>query len=337
MAVAYELSDVEAGRGDFTLRIAACRLAAGGVYAAVGPNGSGKSTFLDLLALLLPPRRGCVRVDGEDVAGRDPDALLPHRRRIGYLLQKPYLFNMSAAENVGYGLRLRGVLPTATRARVQEAMEQLDIAHLAHRNAHTLSGGEAQRVALARTFVLEPAVLLLDEPTANVDRRHVATVEEFVRDANTRRGTTVVLATHSRDQAYRLARHVLSIIDGAIRDVAYENVFTGALTAEPDGLHAVRLREGPVLHVTEGRPGSVTVAVDPQDVLLSAQELASSALNRFHGTISRIEDVNGTLRVFVDVGADFCAVISKRSFLDMRLNIGTPVWVTFKASAVKVL
>ena len=328
-----------AGRsiGDFVLTIEECRLEEGGMYAVVGPNGSGKTSFLNMLACLERPETGYLAFKGSPIDHSDAQALLKVRRRIGYLMQNPYLFNMSVRDNVAYGLRIRGLPKEDIRRKVDAMLERLSLSGLARRAAHTLSGGEAQRVALARTLVLDADAYLLDEPTANVDQRNIRAVEQSIEQLNTANGATIVLTTHSRDQAYRMSKRPISIIGGRISDIEYENVFSGELKTEPDGLKKVVVAEGVELKIATGRNGEVTIAVDPQDVILSREEIDSSALNRFHGLITRIEDINGSLRVFVDAGVVLCALITHRSFTDMNLNVGKHVWVTFKANAVKVI
>lgn len=334
---AYRLSHVEHVQGDFTLRTGECRLERGEMYAVVGPNGCGKTTLLRVLALLARPARGHVLWNSLEVDYTDTRELLRLRRRIGYLMQNPYLFNMSVFDNIAYGLGIRGVVPAVIRENVGDIMRQLSLESLAGRNAHSLSGGEVQRVALARTLVLGADILLLDEPTANVDQRHVHAVEAYIRSINRQHGTTVVLTTHSRSQASRMSRNQVSIIEGEIRDVAYENVFAGMLHRGPDGLGQLAVGPDLVFAVGSGRPGSATVAIDPQDLILSREPLASSALNRFHGPVSRVEDADGSVRVFVDVGCPLCALITRRSYADLELNVGDDVWVTFKANSVNVL
>jgi tungstate transport system ATP-binding protein len=274
-----------------------------------------------------------VEVDYSDRAG-----MLSLRRRVGYLMQNPYLFNMSVRDNIGYGLKVRGRPGEEIRSRTDSVMTRLSLSHLARRSAHRLSGGEAQRVALARTLVLDCDVVLLDEPTANVDRRNVRAVEETVRQVNREKNTTVILTTHSQDQAYRMSSDILSIFNGRIRGVAYENVFEGTVLEGSGGVRAVRLAEGLSFSIGSGSPGErVTVAIDPEDILLSGARLSSSALNAFRGTITKAEETGGALRVFADVGVTLCALVTRKSFVEMNLHVGDPVWATFKANAVKRL
>jgi len=346
----YELSQVVCQRDGFRLQVEACRLEQGTTYAVVGPNGSGKTTLLDLLALQGRPTAGELAVAGEAAAWDAPGRLLAQRRRIAYLLQNPYLFSTSVAANIGYGLALRGVGAAERRARVEEMARRLSLEHLLERSAARLSGGEAQRVALARALVLEADAYLLDEPTANVDRQHVERVEELVRETGQQRGATVVLTTHSQEQAYRLSAHHIALIDGRLSDVAYENVLAGELRVEADGVRTVALVAGTELKVAGGEPGPVTVAIDPEDILLSAAPLESSALNRLSGKVRGAEAAarpdagrsgagapGTTLRVYVDVGVTLCARVTARSFRELGLEVGQPVWLTFKATAVRLL
>lgn len=333
----YELHQTVCARDGFSLQVEKCRLERGATYAVVGPNGSGKTTFLDLLALQRAPTEGELLFAGQAVDWDDRRELLSQRRRLAYLMQNPYLFSTSVAGNIAYGLELRGMGKEEIGDRVAAMARRLSLEHLLTRSAQRLSGGEAQRVALARTLVLDADAYLLDEPTANVDRQHVHRVEELIREVGARRGATVVLTTHSQEQAYRLSTSHVSIIDGQLSDVAYENVLAGELRAEADGVRSVSLTGGVELKIAEGEAGPVTVAIDPQHLILSAEELQSSALNRFPGTVTRAEALGDSLRVFVDVGVPLCALVTARSFEEMGLKVGQRVWVTFKATAVHVL
>jgi tungstate transport system ATP-binding protein len=189
----------------------------GEMLALVGPSGAGKSTLLRLLNFLETPTGGRMRFLGiECEAGRPLPLAL--QRQVTTVFQRPVLLNRSVWANVAFGLRLRGECDSAPLVR--QALEQVGLGALAHERARTLSGGEAQRVALARALVLRPQVLLLDEPTANLDPYNVALIEEIVRTTNRERGTTVVWVTHNVFQARRLAQRVGLLLEGRIVELA---------------------------------------------------------------------------------------------------------------------
>jgi tungstate transport system ATP-binding protein len=145
------------------------------------------------------------------------------RRKVTTVFQRPLLLNRSVSANVAYGLGVRG--ERNTDSRVESALDQVGLAHLRRQRARTLSGGEAQRVALARAIVLEPKVLLLDEPTANLDPYNVGVIEENVTELNQKRGTTMVLVTHNVFQARRLAHRVVLLLEGRIIEIADVTTF----------------------------------------------------------------------------------------------------------------
>jgi tungstate transport system ATP-binding protein len=189
----------------------------GEILAFVGPSGSGKSTLLRLLNFLEPPTTGRVVYRGERF---DPqrDVSIEIRRTVTTVSQRPILLDRSVRANVEFGLRLRG--RRDREGAVLAALEKVGLAALEKQAARTLSGGEAQRVALARAMVIRPDVLLLDEPTANLDPYNVGVIEEAVRQLNAAQSTTVVLVTHNVFQARRLAHRVAFILDGKIVEVA---------------------------------------------------------------------------------------------------------------------
>ncbi len=193
----------------------------GEVLALVGPSGSGKTSLLRILNMLNPAFEGRVAVDGHDIRGGD----MALRRSMALVFQKPVVFSMSVYENVAYGLQLRKVPKAEIIASVKDVLALLDMAGREREYARHLSGGEAQRIAFARAYVIKPKILFLDEPTANLDRQNVAIIEKAIKDINKRYGTTVVIITHSLPQAKRLADRLAVMIDGelietgSVRDV----------------------------------------------------------------------------------------------------------------------
>jgi tungstate transport system ATP-binding protein len=202
--------------GRAVLEISRLEVHAGEVLCLVGPTGAGKSTLLRLLAGLERPSAGRLWLGENRLDERDLPLVV--QRRLTLLFQRPLLLAGTVRANVEYGLRLRGL--GRSRPRVEAVLSRLGLSGLAGRPARSLSGGEAQLVALARALVLEPAVLLLDEPTAHLDPARVALVEGEVRDDHTRRGTTLVWATHNLFQARRVADRVALLLEGRLVELA---------------------------------------------------------------------------------------------------------------------
>ena len=193
----------------------------GEILGLVGPTGAGKSTLLRLLAGLEPPSRGVLlfgekRLDGSDLP-------LAVQRQITMVFQRPLLLNGTVQANVEYGLRLRGVARPFSRA--QDVLKRLGLLDLAPQDAHTLSGGQTQLVALARALAVEPDMLLLDEPTAHLDPARVAVVEEAIGEFQRRRQVTIVWTTHNLFQARRVAHRVALLLDGRLVEVALVQTF----------------------------------------------------------------------------------------------------------------
>ena len=207
------------------LRIPALTVEQGEILALVGPSGTGKSTLLRLLALLEAPTAGSVTLhtQGQEVAYST--ASIDQRRQFVMVFQRPALLSRSVYANVAYGLRMRG--QRDGRARIEAVLERVALDHLANARPHTLSGGEMQRVAVARALICEPHILLLDEPTANLDPYNVRLIEGLVAEQHARHGTTVVLVTHNVFQARRLATRVALLLEGEVVEVApTEEFFT---------------------------------------------------------------------------------------------------------------
>ncbi len=183
----------------------------GAVIAIVGPSGSGKSSFLRMLNRLDEPTEGTVFLDGQDYKEIPPREL---RRRVGMVLQSPFLFPGTVADNLRFGPTQRG--ETVPDETIEHLLERVSLAGYASRDVSRLSGGEAQRVSLARTLANSPEVLLLDEPTSALDERVKAEVEDLLRSIMADRELTCLIVTHDMQQAARMAKHVVVLENGSI-------------------------------------------------------------------------------------------------------------------------
>ncbi len=212
---AYCLDEVSFTYGtSMVLSVERLEVQPGEVVAVVGPNGSGKTTLLHLLAFVEPPASGRIRFFGEECSAA---RRLGFRRRVGLLTQSPFLFRGTVMDNVQWGLKIRGVPAARRRERALEALRSVGLDGFEGRRARALSGGEAQRTALARILVLEPDVLLLDEPGNHLDRESILLTERIVANRNRNKRTTVIFVSHRPSDVDSLAQRVLHLDQGRFR------------------------------------------------------------------------------------------------------------------------
>lgn len=208
------------------LKIDQLGLKKGLIYGIIGPSGAGKSTLLRIINLLTPPSSGSYYFQGMALPNNGLERLRI-QRKMALVFQKTLLFKDSVWNNVAYGLRARGYSRGEVNKLVDKLLEQVGLKDLAARRADTLSGGEAQRVAIARAVAFNPELLLLDEPTANLDPVNIELIEEMIRQLNREKSITVVMVTHNVFQARRIADQVIFIDQGEIVEMGpTEKIFT---------------------------------------------------------------------------------------------------------------
>jgi tungstate transport system ATP-binding protein len=214
MSLELKISEIyKAYNGNPILRDCSFAFAAGRTYVLQGPNGSGKSTLFRLLALLEPPDSGRVeyREDGRVLA--DDLAL---RRRFTLVLPRTGIFNATVWQNVAFGLQIRGFGKAAIRDRVEAVLAAVGLAPKKHQRAPELSSGETKRLGIARAMVINPEILMMDEPTANIDPANTAIIEEIILAMKRQRLATLLLITHDPAQADRLGDELLWLKNGEL-------------------------------------------------------------------------------------------------------------------------
>jgi molybdopterin-binding protein len=324
----------------------------GEILGLLGPNGSGKTTLLKVLAFLVKPNTGEITFRGEAVTEKNSERI---RLESTMVFQKTMLFNTSVYNSVAYGLRIRKMSKNKIDEEVNKALRLVRLEGFEKRQAKKLSGGEQQRVALARALVLKTKLLLLDEPTANLDPKNASIIEEVIATANCELKTTIVMATHNMFQAKNLPHRIALMENGRITEVgtsteifgrlsktlasfaAVENTFSGNAKVTEDGITLVDIGNGVQIAATIQTSGKVSVFISPEDIILSKTRIASSARNILNGKIIEITDLGSVVRLRVDVGRSFTVQITKRSFNEMGLNINSDVFLTFKASSVQII
>jgi len=327
------------------------QVADGEVLALLGPNGAGKSTLLRVLAGLLPPDAGLVSVDGAvwDDAGAGVHRA-PHERLVGMVFQDYLLFpHLSAVDNVAFGLRTRGVRRAEARERAARWLDRVGLGDLGDRRPARLSGGQAQRAALARALATEPQLLLLDEPLAALDARTRLTVRAELRRHLAAFPGSTVLVSHDPVDAMALADRVVVVEDGRVvqagtpaevarrprTDYVARLVGLSLLPGTGEGT-AVRLDGGGVVAVAEEAAGEVFVAVRPESVSLFLSRPEGSPRNVWPARLVGATPHGGTVRCELAGEVPLVADVTATAFAELGLAPGVAVWATVKASEVAV-
>lgn len=309
---------------------------AGKIYALVGPNGAGKTTLLRLLNLLDQPTHGSIYFRGKEIDSSSPRAL-DIRRQMTLAMQTPVLFHTSVYRNVAYGLTVRSYDKKRKKEAVSAALDMVGLAGFEHRKARQLSAGEAQRVVLARALILEPRVLFLDEPTANVDRRNVQIFESLIRQVNAERGTTIIFTTHDLSQAYRLTHRVISLLDGRIVGGSLENIFYGKMEKSGDGTGFATIPPSLKIAFDDYKPEGIGVYIDPRDIIISTDPRPLDQWNCLAGRITSITSENSSIRLTVDVGVELVSIANRDDFGEITSDIfNQRIYAVFSTSHVHV-
>ncbi|HNT26106.1 MAG TPA: ABC transporter ATP-binding protein [Anaerolineales bacterium] len=362
----FDIQNLGVQRGGQTvLSVPALSVKEGEVLAVIGPNGAGKSTLLLTLAGLLPHSRGQISFRGQPLASLDD---LAYRRRIGLVMQEPLLLDDSVFNNIAAGLRFRHVPRPEITRRVEHWLARLGVAHLHRRPARKLSGGEAQRVSLARAFVLEPELLLLDEPFSALDTPTRTHLLEDLQALLKETGLTAAFITHDLDEALLLGERVAVLIGGTLRQVGTpEQVFSSPTDGEVAAFVGVEtILPGQVVKAEEGQVvvqagglrleavstlavgRNVLFCLRPEDVTIYPPEIpfadgqkphppASSARNRLQGRVQSLTPQGPLVRVVVNCGFPLMALITRTSARELQLAEGLPVSASFKASAAHLI
>ena len=341
------IENVSKNLGEFKLDDATLQIDEGEYFIILGPTGAGKTILIETIAGIYRPDSGRVFLNGTDVTN-----ILPKDRQISMVYQDYMLFpHLDVARNIGFGLRQKKIAKSEIIVKTAEIAELLGISHLLSRYPGTLSGGEKQRIAIARAVVTEPKVLLLDEPLSALDSRTTERLQAELARIHEITGTTTIHVTHSFGEAFALGDRIAVMCGGRIIQVGapdevfrrpnsefiadfvgVENLFRGKSVVHDD--IALVHADGISMVSSSLKSGDVSISIRPEDILISKNEIETSARNSFQGEIAEVKNMGTIVRVVVDAGVPFVVALTKRSYEDMGLLCGVRVWIVFKASAV---
>lgn len=346
-----ELKNISKGFVDFSLRDVSFSVEKGDYFILLGESGAGKSMILETIAGLVQPDSGELILEGRDITREKIQ-----NRKIGLVFQDHAVFpHMTVAENIAFALHSSKISPVEKHEKVKAIAGELGIADLLHRKPATLSGGELQRVALGRTLIQQPAILLLDEPLASLDSRLKGDLRRLLRTIH-RKGQTILHVTHDYEEALSLGTKIAVIHQGSIIQagapeqvfnhpkssfvahfIGVKNFFPVTLTREKNMTLAMTSNNIPVHIVTDMVDGEGYIIIRGEDILLSSLPVETSATNNFEGTIVDIVQKSSDIEVSIDIGFEIHARITMQSRENLRLEPGRSCWVHFKATAVRYI
>jgi molybdopterin-binding protein len=346
-----ELRDISVTLGTFSLKSINISVEKGDYFILLGVSGAGKSMVLETIAGLLHPEKGSIFLEGRDITYEKIQ-----RRNVGLVFQDHAVFpHMSVKENIAYPLHGRHESPSEKKVKILRIAEQIGIAMLLNRKPLTLSGGELQRVALARTLVQEPEVLLLDEPLASMDIQLRHELRGLLRGLN-RSGQTIVHVTHDYEEALSLAARIAVIHNGEILQTGspldvfqqpkseFVAHFTGAKnffrvkTLKRRNYTIATVNDKVCIHLpveSEEDPGYIIIRAE--DIIISHNRIESSAVNNFEGTVMDIIPSRTGMEVLIDIGILIHAIITRESMDHLEIAEGKLVWISFKATAIRFI
>jgi molybdopterin-binding protein len=334
----------------FALKNISFSIEAGDYFAIIGPSGAGKTVIIELLAGIITPQSGQLFSKGGDITH-----LEIQKRSFPVVFQDYALFpHLTAFKNIEFGLKEHQKSATERKKIIQQLALELNIEPLLHRYPKTLSGGEQQRVAIARALACNPQLLIFDEPLASIDESAKDELIKLLRKINAQ-GTTIVHITHHYEEALLLSNKIAVVHQGELiqwgatedvlcnpkhpfvaRFIGYKNIFKASFVSN-EVTHARISNTSIDFLITEKIQGEGYIYLSENDIILSLAPLDSSAINHFSGMVTNIYLQSEKAGVNIDIGVDLHCVVSLPSAKQLGLSIGSPIYVSFKATAVKII
>lgn len=328
----YQLKNITFDYGtDFNLIDVCIDIKKSNIIGIIGPNGSGKTSLLNVLSFLHLPHTGTLFYNEKELT---QDNLDQFRKTVGYVQQNPYLLRGTVFKNIEIGLTLRKVDKKIRVKKVLQVMKLLGISELSDRNARTLSGGESQKVAIGQVIILDPEVLILDEPFTHLDKYSIDELEKIILKLKKDLNKTIILTTHNQYQAQWLADDVYRVIEGKVFEYQMLNLFSGCIDLKNNTFNT---NNQLIVMIPHNMDHAGHIAIDPKQIVISRNKLDSSMQNSFQGRIMRMIEDNGQVKLSVESKEEFKAIVTHKAIKDLNLSIGDSVWISFKSSSILLL
>lgn len=344
------IENISLSLGEFEIRSLSLHIERPEYWVIIGPSGAGKTILLETIAGIHTPVSGKIHFGGKDIT-RDQ----PKDRNIAMMYQDLMLFpHMTVQENILFSVKIRKTYNADTEVKISDLISILGISHLMDRSPDTLSGGEAQRIALARALIQKPRLLLLDEPLSALDSMTRERLRQEIRKIHLHLKIPIIHITHHFEDVYALAEKVAIMQDGTIvqtgrpEDVfahpctpyvaqicGTENIFRGDAT--PDGTGSILNLGDLHIRISAQHRGPVVAVLRSEDIIISTEPFRSSARHTLQATVVEMIPAGPFIRVVLDTGIRMIAIVTRTSSEELSLMPGDQVYATFKESALHVI
>ena len=343
-----EIKNISKKYKDFDLNNINFSVETGEYFVLLGESGAGKSLILEIIAGLIIPDNGKIFLNGNDITN-----VKIQKRNIGLVFQDYAVFpHLTVHENIAYSLHSKKLSKSAINNKVVELANKTGIGNLLKRKPSTLSGGELQRVSLARTLALEPICLLLDEPLSSLDIQLRNELQQLLRKLHDE-GITIIHVTHNFDEAVALANKVGIIQNGRIiqtgapKEVFHnpKSKFVANFTGIKNFYNAViKSKEIVILenkveiiYISGKDKGTGIVMFRSEDIVISINKPDSSMCNNLHGTVLEMIPTKFGMEIIIDIGVKIAALITQKSVDRLQLSVNKYVWISVKATAIRFI
>ena len=346
-----QITDLTANLGEFSLNNLNLHVQPGEYFVILGPTGAGKTILLELIAGIYSADEGKIILHYQDITNKPP-----RDRPVSMVYQDYMLFpHLTVKENIRFGLESEKYPKNQIDEKITPMIDLLNISDLLHRYPRTLSGGEKQRATLVRSLVMDPKLLLLDEPVSALDVPTQEKIRWELKKIHKETSVTIMHVTHSREEAIRLGNRIGIMNNGKIVQtgdssqvfkepnsefvahfVGTENIFDGKARVD-DGIAEIELENGIKLVALSNKTGPVKVCIRPEEIIVSTKHIEASERNNLKGKIIGVSEREITIQLRADVGVDLVATITKKSYSDMELKVGKEIYFAFKATAVHLI
>lgn len=344
-----KLENISLRVGEFELKNISFEVERGDYFVILGLSGVGKSLLLESIAGLINPAKGKIFLRGEEITSKKIQ-----KRKVSIVYQDADLFpHLTVFENIAYPLKSNG--EKDIKVKVLACAEKVGATEFLNRKPETISGGEYQRVSLARSLAAENDIFLLDEPLASLDSKSKSELRMLLRQLN-RSGITIIHVTHDYEEAISLANKIGVMEKGSLTHIGSpeevfhhpksefvahfigtKNFFKGNLKAIPQSdLKEFSANGIKIFCLTDVEDGEAFLTLQPEEISISTETEKGSSRNHFKGKIIDIAPAKVGFEIFVDVGVELIALVSGDSKRDLQLEIGNKVWANFKAASCKV-